>query len=127
MPTKAHETDACFDLYASRDRVVLAGSRCILHTDISIAFPKEYVCVFKDRSGLAAKHGLTVLAGVIDSGYRGEYRVVLFNTSSEDYVVKKGDRITQLLFLQLPSVKLVEVDDLEDGARSNKGFGSSGK
>jgi hypothetical protein len=81
----------------------------------------------KDRSGLAAKHGLTTLAGVIDADYRGEVKVVLLNTSSETYEVQVGDRIAQAVFLPIPEFTLLEVDDLDSTIRGSGSFGSSGR
>lgn len=147
MPTQAHENDAGWDLYASQDVTINAGERALVSTDISFEIPDGYVGLIWPRSGLAAKNGIDILAGVIDAGYRGEVSVCLYNSSSSDLVsstvsnkkvwkldteenaihIKKGDRIAQILFQEIPEVLLVEVDNLNNSVRNTGGFGSSGK
>jgi len=131
LPTKAYVGDAGFDLYTVQDIEEAddysGGGRAIFSTGVAIEIPEGYVGIIKDRSGLAAKQGITVLAGVIDSGYRGEIKVVLFNSSPGLFKsIKKGDKIAQLVILPLPAFEVNEVEELSEAERGIKGFGSSG-
>jgi len=126
IPTKSHTQDAGWDLYASADGTVLPSGRKLVKTDIAMAIPEGYVGLIWPRSGLATKNGIDVLAGVVDSGYRGGIGVCLYNTSQISLVIKRGDRIAQIIFHKIPEVKLREVVDLEDSNRGICGFGSSG-
>jgi dUTP pyrophosphatase len=94
---------------------------------VSFEIPEGYVGLVWPRSGLSVKRGIDVLAGVIDSGYRGEVRVCLYNTSHDWLEVKEGDRIAQILFQEVPQFQLQEVDILQNSDRGEGGFGSSGK
>lgn len=131
MPKKAHSTDAGFDLvYVYEDPVVLApGARDIFDCGFSMQLPKGYEGQVRPRSGLAAKHGITVLnaPGTIDADYTGPIRVVLINTSQEEYTVRGGDRIAQLIIQKLPDVVFEQVDDLDVTDRGAGGFGSTGR
>src|SRR5258708_5702036 len=96
LPSYVHPGDAGLDFFALEDCVVLAGKRLSdIRTGVAIAVPQGYVGLFWDKSGLAAKHGLKVMAGVIDSGYRGELLLTLLNTSGTDYRFKAGDKVMQ--------------------------------
>jgi dUTP pyrophosphatase len=128
LPGRAYAGDAGLDL-ASCERVVLApGERAVVPTGIAVAIPEGFAGFVQARSGIAARHGIAVVnsPGLVDSGYRGELRVVLLNTDrSETFVVEVGDRIAQLVVLPVPELELVEVDELPDSERSVRGFGSS--
>lgn len=128
IPAAAYADDAGLDL-SSVERVTLApGERRTIATGLAVAIPPGYAGFVQPRSGLAAKRGITVVnsPGLIDSGYRGELRVVLLNTDrDEEFAVEVGDRIAQLVILAVPQVRLVEVDELPDSERSASGFGSS--
>ena len=128
VPTKAHEHDAGFDLYADEDSVLCNGPN-LVSTSIAMEIPEGYVGLIWPRSGLSAKHGIDVLAGVIDSGYRGEIKVCLQIAYREDgspfYVVERGDKIAQILIQEVPRFKLVEAETLSDSNRGEEGFGSS--
>lgn len=128
-PTYAHEDDAGMDLRASEEATIPARSRALVGTGIAIALPEGHVGLVHPRSGLAAKHGVTVLnaPGTIDAGYRGEVKVILLNTSDEAFNVAIGDRIAQLV-VQKVEHPAVEVVALLDGntARGAGGFGSTG-
>ena len=128
MPQRAYTGDAGLDL-ASCERVELApGERALVGTGLAVAIPEGYAGFVQPRSGLAARHGLTVVnsPGLVDSGYRGELRVVLLNTDrTEPFVVEPGMRIAQLVVLQVPELELVEVDELPSSERGVRGFGSS--
>jgi dUTP pyrophosphatase len=91
-----------------------------------MAIPEGYVGLIWPRSGMAYKYGLDVFAGVIDSGYRGDIGVILYNSQYNSYEINKGDRIAQILIQKVEDFELVEVDDLEDSQRGKGGFGSSG-
>ena len=125
-PTKANEFDAGWDLYASEDAIIDPSKAELISTDISFAIPEGYVGLIWDRSGMAAKRGLHRFAGVIDSGYRGEIKVCLWNSSDKYCVINAGERIAQILFQEVPSFTMVEVNSLDDTDRGTGGFGSSG-
>lgn len=128
LPSYTHPGDAGLDFFALEDCVVLAGERLSdIRTGISVAIPNGYVGLFWDKSGLAARHGLKVMAGVIDSGYRGELLLTLLNTSDADYHFKAGDKVMQLLVQPVESVEVVELPELSETPRGADGFGSSGK
>jgi dUTP pyrophosphatase len=128
VPQRAYTGDAGLDL-ASCERVELGpGERALVRTGLAVAIPEGYAGFVQPRSGLAASHGLTVVnsPGLVDSGYRGELRVVLLNTDrTEPLVVEPGMRIAQLVVLPVPELELVEVDELPSSERGVRGFGSS--
>ncbi|HBY69207.1 MAG TPA: dUTP diphosphatase [Flavobacteriaceae bacterium] len=126
IPSRATLSDAGYDLYSSESGCIPPNSRSIVKTGISIAIPTGYYGRVAPRSGLAVKFGIDVLAGVIDSGYRGEIGVVLQNLSKDSFSFKEGDRIAQLILEQCNSVEWIELDKLEDSQRSDGGFGSTG-
>lgn len=126
MPTRAHETDAGLDLYATEMQIVPAKESAVFDTGVHIAIPAGYVGMLKSKSGLNVKHGL-IGEGVIDSGYTGSIRVKLYNMSGIDYKINAGDKISQLVILPIATPDLQLVDSLEDTSRGNNGFGSSGK
>ena len=128
LPERAYSGDAGLDL-AACERVELApGERATVPTGLAVAIPEGFAGFVQPRSGLAARHGLTVVnsPGLVDSGYRGELRVVLLNTDArEAFVVEPGMRIAQLVVLPVPELELVEVEELPDSERGVRGFGSS--
>ena len=128
LPTQAYPGDAGLDL-AACDRIELApGERAMVGTGLAVAIPDGYAGYVQPRSGLAARHGITIVntPGLIDSGYRGELRIVLLNTDArESFVVEPGMRIAQLVVLPVPGVEPVEVDELPESERGVRGFGSS--
>lgn len=130
LPATAHEGDAGVDLHAREGATIRAGGgRVLMPTGIAIALPLGYAGLIVPRSGLALKHGVTLVntPGIIDSGYRGELKVVMINTDPEhDYVVERGDRVAQLLVQPVESVSWAEVDQLDDFDRGG-GFGHSGR
>jgi dUTP pyrophosphatase len=129
LPAQAYAGDGAFDLHAHHDAEVLPGQRQIVGCGIAIAVPDGYAGLVLPRSGLAANYGVTVLngPGLVDSGYRGEVRVVLFNSSSDVFAVSQGDRVAQLMLVALPSVSLRPVAALPASSRGEGGFGSSGR
>ena len=128
VPTRAYDGDAGIDL-AACERVELApGERAIVSTGLAVAIPAGYAGYVQPRSGLATKHGISIVntPGLVDSGYRGELLVNLLNTDPrEAFVVEPGMRIAQLVVLAVPEVELIEVDELPESERGSRGFGSS--
>jgi dUTP pyrophosphatase len=128
VPGRAYSGDAGLDL-ASCERVELApGQRAVVPTGLAFAIPEGHAGFVQPRSGLAAKHGISIVntPGLVDSGYRGELLVILVNTDEhETFVVEPGMRIAQLVIIELPEVELVEVDELPDSERGVRGHGSS--
>ncbi len=129
VPERAYAGDAGLDLVACEPAEIGPGERAIVGTGLAVAIPEGHAGFVQPRSGLAADHGVTVLntPGLIDSGYRGELRVLLLNTDpSETFEVTPGDRIAQLLLVRHESPELTEVGSLEETERGAAGFGSSG-
>jgi dUTP pyrophosphatase len=128
LPRRAYPGDAGIDL-AACERVELGpGERALVPTGLAVAIPEGYAGYVQPRSGLAAKHGISIVntPGLVDSGYRGELLVNLLNTDPrESFVVEPRMRIAQLVILELPEIELVEVDELPASERGVRGFGSS--
>jgi dUTP pyrophosphatase len=128
VPTRAYNGDAGLDLTAC-ERVELGpGERATVGTGLAVAIPEGYAGFVQPRSGLALRHGITIVntPGLVDSGYRGELKVILLNTdASEGFVVEAGMRIAQLVVLQVPEVDPIEVEELPESERGVRGFGSS--
>jgi dUTP pyrophosphatase len=128
VPSRAYAGDAGLDLAACEHVELGAGERATVGTGLAVAIPEGYAGFVQPRSGLAAKHGITIVntPGLIDSGYRGELKVTLLNTDThEPFVVEVGMRIAQLVVLEVPGVEPIEVDELPDSERGVRGFGSS--
>ena len=128
VPARAYAGDAGLDL-SSCERVELGpGERTLVPTGLAVAIPEGYAGFVQPRSGLAARHGISIVntPGLVDSGYRGELRVVLLNTDrNEPFTVEPGMRIAQLVVLPVPGVEVVEVEELPASERGVRGFGSS--
>jgi dUTP pyrophosphatase len=128
VPARAYAGDAGLDL-AACERIELApGDRALVPTGLAVAIPEGYAGFVQPRSGLAVKHGISIVntPGLIDSGYRGELQVALLNTDArEPFVIEPGMRIAQLVILPVPDVELVEVDELPTTDRGARGFGST--
>lgn len=144
-PSKNNELDAGIDLYSDEDVTLTWGVQSLISTNISLEIPEGYVGLIWPRSGLAAKHGICVLAGVIDCTYRGDIKVCLMyggvnkvydetevhsffsdKQAVEEYKIKKGDKIAQMLIQKVEASELIEVENLSSSSRDQKGFGSSG-
>lgn len=125
-PTKAHKTDAGYDLYSNEDKMIPAKGSAIFHTGVHIELPINTVGMLKSKSGLNVNYGITS-EGVIDVGYTGEIVVKLYNHSNDEYWVSKGDKISQLVVMPIVSCELNQVDELNEAERGDNGFGSSGK
>lgn len=128
-PRFAHPGDAGADLTAAESVVIEPGERALVGTGVSIALPNGFAAFVVPRSGLAAKHGITVLnaPGTVDAGYRGEIKVTLLNTDRHNsYTVSPGDRIAQMIVMPVPAVRFVPVERLPGSERGEGGFGSTG-
>lgn len=130
VPSRAHEGDAGLDLHACESAHIGPGERWSVGTGIALEIPDGHAGLVLPRSGLAKKHGIALVnaPGLIDSGYRGEVRVLLLNTDpAETFRVEPGDRIAQLVIVPIALAAPVEADALTDSARGDGGFGSSGR
>lgn len=126
MPEKAHDSDAGFDLRTPKDEFLMQGSSVVIDTGVHMAIPKGYVGILKSKSGLNVKHGITS-DGTIDAGYTGSIRVKLYNNTYESYAFEKGDKISQLVILPIPTVLMRQAEQLDSTERGDNGFGSSGR
>ena len=130
LPTKAHADDAGLDLHARVDTVLAAGGgRALVPTGVAVAIPRGYAGFVVPRSGLALKHGISLVntPGIIDAGYRGELQVIMINHDPQmDYHVRRGDRVAQLLVQAIANVEWSVVEALDDNDRGG-GFGHSGR
>lgn len=127
IPEFAHPGDAGMDIYSTEEFVLAPDERKVVDLGFSMQFPPEYMVIFKDKSGLASEHGIHTLAGVIDSGYRGECKAALINLGNENFKVTEGQKVGQMLVLPKPNVEVEEVENLGDSSRGEGGFGSTGK
>lgn len=126
IPTKAHESDAGFDIKSPFDFVVPAHGCSAFNTLVGMLIPDGYVGMLKSKSGLNVKHGIRS-EGVVDAGYTGNIVVKLYNDSDKDYQVQVGDKVTQLVVMPIPRVLTEVVKDFEDTERGDGGFGSTGR
>ena len=130
LPRYAKAGDAGADLYSRVDLTLKPGERALVPTGIAIALPNGYAAFVHPRSGLAIKHGISMVntPGTVDAGYRGELQVILINHDlSNDFAIKRGDRIAQLVIQKVEEAEFVEVDHLPGSSRSDGGFGSTGR
>jgi len=127
LPKYAHDGDAAMDLYSVENYVVPSGKRQLVSTGIAMEFPEGFFASIRDRSGLAMKKGITILGGVVEYTYRGEYGVVLLNTGGEDFVINAGDRIAQVVIQPVATAVVEEVSELSGTARGVGAWGSTGK
>jgi dUTP pyrophosphatase len=128
-PSYAHPGDAGADLRAREDAVLLPGERKLVPTGVAIALPEGFVALIHPRSGLATKHGLTIVnaPGTVDAGYRGEISVTLLNTdSSQPIELRRGDRIAQMVIQRVEYAQFIPVSELSGSVRGTGGFGSTG-
>jgi dUTP pyrophosphatase len=129
-PERSHDDDAGYDLRAAEAAEIGPGERASVGTGIAVAIPEGFAGLVLPRSGLAARHGIALVnaPGLIDSGYRGELRVLLLNTDrGEGFAVEPGDRIAQLVIVRHEAPELAEAESLDDTVRGAAGFGSSGR
>lgn len=129
LPAYESEHAAGMDLRAAEDAILPPGGRALVATGFAIALPPGFEAQVRPRSGLAAKHGVTVLnaPGTIDADYRGEIKVILINHGAEAFAIKRGDRIAQMIVAPVTQIKLSERASLTDTARGAGGFGSTGR
>lgn len=128
IPFKANPGDAGLDLVSIEEKVIFSGQYALVKTGLVVELPQGHEGEVRPRSGLALKHGVTVLnsPGTIDEGYRGEIGVILINHGDKPYTINVGDKIAQLVIAPVPKVKVLEVKELSDSVRGQGGFGSSG-
>lgn len=126
LPSLAYQGDAGIDLYSVEEVVIQSMENKAVRAGIKIAIPEGYAGFVWDKSGLALNNKIKTMAGVIDSGYRGEVKVVMFNLGKTDYKVEKGAKIAQLVIMPIINYELEEVNELDETRRGEKGFGSSG-
>ena len=127
IPDQAYNGDAGVDLSACEHVVVRPGERAVVRTGLAVEIPSGYAGFVQPRSGLAERHGIGIVnsPGLIDSGYRGEIRVILLNTGGDAFSVEPGMRVAQLVVAPVATVRLVEVDELTSSERGTRGFGST--
>ena len=128
-PKKAHPDDAGYDLYSRIDAVLEPLSGMAIPVGFAMELPSGYEAQIRPRSGLAAKHHITVTnsPGTVDANYRGEIKAILYNLGKEPFIIQRGDRIAQMVICKLPEIELVEATELSETDRNKNGFGSSGK
>ena len=128
IPHYIHKGDAGLDLYSIEDVIVAAGERKLVGTGFKVEIPMGYEMQVRPKSGLAANYGITVLntPGTIDCGYRGEVKVIIFNSSKENYQVKRGEKIAQAVIAKVEEAEIEEVEELSETTRGDGGFGSTG-
>ena len=128
-PKKAHPDDAGYDLYSRIDAVLEPLSGMAIPVGFAMELPTGYEAQIRPRSGLAAKHHITVTnsPGTVDANFRGEVKAILYNLDREPFSIQRGDRIAQMVICELPEIELVEATELSETDRGSGGFGSSGK
>lgn len=127
LPVYAHPGDAGLDLYVREEKILKPAEVYAVSLGFALELPDGYFARILDRSGLALNHGIHCLAGVVDSGYRGEYKAIVINHGQTPYKIEKGDRIAQMLILPVVQAKIKEVKILSESQRGKGGFGASGK
>lgn len=125
LPTRAHEADAGYDLYAKESRIIFPSMSFTFDTGVHVAIPEGFVGMVKSKSGLNVKHGLQS-EGVIDSGYTGSIRVKIYNHGLDPVSIEVGQKISQLVILPIITPELELVDELDETERGGGGFGSTG-
>lgn len=128
LPSYAHPSDAGMDLRAVDSLVIAPGKRALVHTGLVMLLPPHYEAQVRPRSGLALKHGITVLntPGTIDSGYRGEVCVILVNLGEADFKIEKGDKVAQVVVAPVTVAEIAETAEVDETDRGENGFGSTG-
>lgn len=128
LPKYAHKGDAGVDLYSTGDYTLKPGERVLVSTGIKIAVPKGYEAQIRPKSGLALNHGISIVntPGTIDSSYRGEVRIIIINHGKENFKIEKGKKIAQMIFNKVEEAEFEEIEELDNTARGEGGFGSTG-
>lgn len=127
IPRYAHKGDAGMDLFSTENYIVPVGKRQLVSTGIAIELPEGYFASIRGKSGLAYKRGISILGGVIEWTYRGEYGVIILNTGNEDFEIRAGDQVAQVVISPVASVELEDIEELSDTDRGDGGFGSTGR
>ncbi len=127
LPAFAHHNDAGMDLHTVEEVEVPVGQIARIRSGLAFELPEGYVGLCWDKSGLSMKSGIKVLAGVLDEGFRGEVVMAVINLGKETYTFKKGDKVMQMLTQKVEHPEIVEVEELNESVRGDKGFGSTGK
>jgi len=127
-PAYAHEGDAGVDLYSTEEYVLKPLQRVLVSTGIKIAVPKGHEAQIRPKSGLALKHGISIVntPGTIDAGYRGEIGVIAINLGDKEFTIEKGKKIAQMVFNRVETAEFKEISDLDETTRNDSGFGSTG-
>ena len=126
IPSYAHQGDAGLDIFSAEDYVVPTGKRQLVSTGIAMEYPEGYFTSIRGKSGLAVKKGICILGGVVEHTYRGEYGVIVLNSGDEDFIIKAGDKIAQVLIQPIVSAEIEKVEELGDSIRGDGAFGSTG-
>ncbi|MBS3123105.1 dUTP diphosphatase [Candidatus Woesearchaeota archaeon] len=126
LPKYACANDAGMDFYSLENEIINPGERKLIPTGIAMAIPPGYVGLIWDKSGIASKHGIKTMGGVIDSGYRGEIKIIMHNLSNTSYMIEKNTKIAQMLIQKVEQKDIVEVEELDESDRGSGGFGSTG-
>ncbi len=128
IPKYAHQGDAGVDLYSTEDYTLKPGERALVSTGIKIALPEGYEAQVRPKSGLAVKHGISVVnsPGTVDSGYRGEVCCIMINHGNEEFKIESGKKIAQMVFNKVEAAEFEEVEELDETTRGEGGFGSTG-
>ena len=127
IPQYAHHDDAGMDLFCTEEVTLKPGERLQIKTGIAMEIPDGYVGLIWDKSGLSQKFGLKTLGGVVDSGYRGEIMIGMYNLGAEPYVFEVGHKVAQMLIQKVEQPEIVEVEELSESVRGDNAFGSTGK
>lgn len=127
IPQYAHHNDAGMDLFCVEEVTIKPGERLQIKTGIAMEIPDGYVGLIWDKSGLSHKFGLRTLGGVVDSGYRGEILIGMYNLGTEPYVFEVGNKVAQMLIQKVEQPSIIEVESLSESVRGDKAFGSTGK
>lgn len=127
LPSYAHPGDAGLDLCAAEVALIPAHTRAEISTGLAFEIPDGYVGLVWDKSGLAFKKGLTTMSGVLDAGYRGELKLLVYNTTDQDYSFNVGEKVAQLLIQPIERPEIAEADSLSETSRGEGGFGSTGR
>lgn len=125
-PHYAHKGDAGVDIYSAEDCEIAPSESRVVSTGLKFEIPEGYVGLIYDKSGLASRHSVHNMAGVIDSSYRGEVKIVMMNLGKEPFKISKGIKIAQMIFHQIPEAEFIEAKELKETKRGEKGFGSTG-
>lgn len=126
IPHYAHPGDAGLDIFSAEETIIKAGEIKNIRTGVKMELPEGFIGLVWDKSGLALKNGIKTMAGVIDTGYRGEIGIVLINLSGQDYKIEKGQKIAQMLIQKAEQVEIEETQKLSETKRGIGGFGSTG-